>query len=97
MALLEAVPDSIDREGPARLFIDREGTARLFIDRMFRQYGLPLENISDRDPRFTGKFWKSIFKVLGTRLEISTADNPQTEGQIERVNRMIGEILPELR
>ena len=56
MAHLEAVFDSIDGKG----------TAMLSIDRVFRQHGLPLAVISDRDPRFTGKFWTSIFKVLGT-------------------------------
>uniref|UniRef100_A0AAV1UIF1 Integrase catalytic domain-containing protein n=1 Tax=Peronospora matthiolae TaxID=2874970 RepID=A0AAV1UIF1_9STRA len=61
MAHLAAVPDSIDAEG----------TAKLFIDRVFHQHGLPVAIISDRDPRFTGKFWKSIFKVLGTRLDMS--------------------------
>ena len=66
MAHLAAVPDSIDGKG----------TAMLFIDRVFRQHGLPLTIISDRDPRFTGKFWTSIFKVLGTRLDMSTADHP---------------------
>ena len=49
--------------------------------------------VSDRDPRFTGKFWKSIFKVLGTRLDMSTADHPQTDDQTERVNRVINDIL----
>ena len=49
--------------------------------------------ISDRDPRFAGTFWKSIFRVLGTRLDMSTADHPQTDGQTERVNRVIGDIL----
>jgi hypothetical protein len=83
MAHLAAVPDSIDAEG----------TAKLFIDRVFRQHGLPVAIVSDRDPRFTGKFWKSIFKVLGTRLDMSTADHPQTDGQTERVNRVIGDIL----
>ena len=48
MAHLAAVPDSIDGEG----------TAKLFLDRVFRQHGLPIIIISDRDPRFTGKFWK---------------------------------------
>ena len=49
--------------------------------------------VSDNDPRFTGKFWKSIFKVPGTRLDLSTADYPQTNGQTERVNRVINDIL----
>ena len=83
MALLAAVPDSIDDEG----------TALLFIDRVFRQHRLPLSIVSDRDPRFTGKFWKAIFKVLGTRLDMSAADHPQNDGQTERVNRVINEIL----
>uniref|UniRef100_A0AAV1USB5 Integrase catalytic domain-containing protein n=1 Tax=Peronospora matthiolae TaxID=2874970 RepID=A0AAV1USB5_9STRA len=83
MAHLAAVPDSIDGEG----------TAKLFMDRVFRQHGLPVAIVSDRDPRFTGKFWKSVFKVLGTRLDMSTADHPQTDGQTERVNRVINDIL----
>ena len=83
MAHLAAVPAAIDAEG----------TAKLFIDRVFRQHGLPVAIVSDRDPRFTGQFWKSIFKVLGTRLNMSTADHPQTDGQTERVNRVIGDIL----
>ena len=53
---LAAVPDSIDGKG----------TAVLFIDRVFGQHGLPLAIISDRDPRFTGKIWTSIIKMLGT-------------------------------
>ena len=67
MAHLAEVPDSIDGKG----------TAMLFIDRAFCQHRLPLAIIFDRDPRFTGKFWPSIFKVLGTRLDMSTADHPQ--------------------
>ena len=80
---LAAVPDTIDGEG----------TATLFIDRLFRQHGLPLAIVSNRDPRFTGKFWKTIFKVLGTRLDMFTTDHPQTDGQTDRVNRVIGGIL----
>ncbi|GMF39394.1 unnamed protein product [Phytophthora fragariaefolia] len=81
MAHLAAVPDTIDGEG----------TASLFLDRLFRQHGLPEAVGSDRDPRFTGKFWTSIFAVFGTRL--STADHPQTDGHTERVNRVVENVL----
>jgi hypothetical protein len=83
MAHLAAVPDTVDGEG----------TAKLFIDRVFRQHGLPVSIFSDRDPRFTGKFWDTVFKVLGTKLDMSTADHPQTDGQTERVNRVVEDIL----
>ncbi|RAW21826.1 hypothetical protein PC110_g21731 [Phytophthora cactorum] len=79
MAHLAAVPDTIDGEGTASLFLDRD----------FRQHGLPEAIVSDRDPRFTAKFWKSLFQVLGTRLDMSTADHPQTDGQTKRVNRVV--------
>uniref|UniRef100_H3GD69 Integrase catalytic domain-containing protein n=1 Tax=Phytophthora ramorum TaxID=164328 RepID=H3GD69_PHYRM len=69
MAHLAAVPDTTDGEG----------TAKLFIGRVFRQHVLPESIVSDRDPRFTGKFWWSVFKVLGTRLDMSTADHRQTD------------------
>ena len=66
MAHLAAVPESIDGEC----------TTTLFIDRVFRQHGLPIVIISGRDPRFTGEFWKSVFKVLNPRSDMSTADHP---------------------
>ncbi|POM67057.1 Pol protein [Phytophthora palmivora] len=83
MAHLAAVPDTIDGKG----------TASLFLDRVFRQHGLPESIVSDRDPRFTGEFWSAVFKVLGTRLDMSTADHPQTDGQTERANRVVEDIL----
>ncbi|GMF37902.1 unnamed protein product [Phytophthora fragariaefolia] len=83
MAHLAAVPDTIDGEG----------TASLFLDRVFRQHGLPETVVFDRDPRFTSKFWTSIFAGLGTRLVMFTADHPQTDGQTERVNRVVEDVL----
>ena len=70
-----------------------KGTAKLFIDRVLRQHGLPVAIVSDRYSLSTGTYWKLIFRVLGTRLDMSTADHPQTDGQTERVNRIIEDIL----
>ena len=59
--------------------------AQLFIDHVFRLHGLPEVIISDRDPRFTSKFWCSLFDLLGTDLRFSTAYHPRTDGQSKRM------------
>ena len=51
--------------------------ARIFLDTVFRLHGMPLEIVSDRDPKFTAKFWRELFQMLGTRLAMSTADHPE--------------------
>lgn len=53
--------------------IDAPTLARVFFDTVFRHHRLPRVIISDRDPRFTGSFWQALFKLLGTRLAMSTA------------------------
>ena len=59
--------------------------AQIFIDNVFRLHGLPEVIISNRDPRFTGKFWRALFDLLGTDLRFSTAFHPQIDGQSERM------------
>ncbi len=54
---------------------------------------MPRMIISDRDPRFTSRFWKSLLKILGTMLSFSTVFHLQTDGQTERVNRVVEEML----
>ncbi|MCO5612154.1 hypothetical protein L7F22_066416 [Adiantum nelumboides] len=67
--------------------------ASLFVQHIFRIHGLPRSIISDRDPKFTGHFWTSLFKSLGTNLLFSPAYHPQTDGQTERVNQILEEML----
>lgn len=67
--------------------------AKLFFNEVVRHHGLPSSIISDRDPRFTSSFWQQLWKQLGTRLAMSTAYHPQTDGQTERANRTIEEML----
>ena len=69
------------------------GCARVFIDTVFRLHGIPREPLSDRGPRFTAMFWQSVFRSLGTRLTMSTSDHLETDGQTERVNRVLEGIL----
>ncbi|RVW49488.1 Transposon Tf2-12 polyprotein [Vitis vinifera] len=66
-----------------------EETARLFLKHVVKYWGLPKFIISDRDPRFTGKFWTELFKLMGSELHFSTSFHPQTDGQTERVNALL--------
>ncbi|GMF63175.1 unnamed protein product [Phytophthora fragariaefolia] len=68
-------------------------TARLFVDMVFRHHGMSIDIVSDRVPRFTACFWQEGFTLLGTQLSMSTADLPQTDGQTERVNRFLVDVL----
>ena len=59
--------------------------AQIFVDNVFWLHGLPEAIISDRDPRFMGKFWRSLFDLLRTDLRFSIAFHPQTNGQSEQM------------
>ncbi|POM58960.1 Pol protein [Phytophthora palmivora] len=62
--------------------------ARLFLDSVFRYHGLSETIVSDRDPRATAAFWSTRSRFMEP-LRMSTGDHPQTDGQTERVNRML--------
>ena len=68
-------------------------TARLFVDSVVRRHGLPRAIVSDRDTKFTSTFWREVSKVMGTTLAMSSGYHPQTDGQTERANRTIEEML----
>ena len=59
--------------------------AELYVDEIVRLHGVPLSIVSDRDPRFTSRFWKESQSTVGTRLNFSTTFYPQINGQFERV------------
>ncbi|GJW95552.1 putative reverse transcriptase domain-containing protein [Tanacetum coccineum] len=61
-----------------------EKLIRQYLKEVVLRHGVPVSIISDRDGRFASHFWRSFHKVLGTRLDMSTAYHPQTDGQSER-------------
>lgn len=67
--------------------------AKMFFENIYRHHGLPSVIISDRDPVFMGKFWKSLFSTLKTKISPSSAYHPQTDGQTEIMNRKIEEMI----
>ncbi|KAM1360874.1 hypothetical protein COP2_026737 [Malus domestica] len=74
---------------PAHVECTAEVAARLFLKHVVKYWGVPRSIVSDRDARFTGRFWKELFKLLGSKLDFSTAFHPQTDGQTERVNALL--------
>ena len=70
-----------------------ERLAREYIGEIVRLHGVPSSIVSDRDPRFTSRFWKSLQGALGTRLRFSTAYHPQSDGQTERTIQTLEDML----
>ena len=65
----------------------------IFLKQISRLHGMPKVIISDRDPKFTGIFWRSLFKELNTTLNFSTNFHHQTDGQTKRVNQVLEDLL----
>jgi transposase InsO family protein len=67
--------------------------ADTFLHTFYGRYGLPETIISDRDSRFTGKFWQTLQKTMGIEFLMSTAFHQETNGQVERTNKTIMQML----
>jgi hypothetical protein len=67
--------------------------ARLVFDNVVCLFGVPLDIVSDRDPKFVSKFWEELWSLFGTKLSRSTAYHPQTDGQSEIMNRFLNDYL----
>ena len=64
-----------------------------FFDRWFRDLGMHEKIISDQDSKFMSDFWRALHKLLGTRLNLSSANHPEPDGRSERTNRNLEDTL----
>ena len=78
---------------PCHKEITVEESADFFIDHCYRLHGVPKVIVSDRDPKFVGKFWQTFMGNLNTKLSMSTARHPRTQGLIARVNHTMQTLL----
>ena len=78
---------------PGRTDDTADTVAKQFFDQVFQYHGIPTEIVSDRDSKFTSQFWRVFIKKLGIKRAMSSAFHPETDGQMERTNRTVEQIL----
>nr|GEV68001.1 putative reverse transcriptase domain-containing protein [Tanacetum cinerariifolium] len=78
---------------PIREDYKTEKLARIYINEIVARHGVPVSIILDRDGRFASHFWQALQKALGTKLNISTAYHPETDGQSERTIQTLEDML----
>ncbi|KAJ9515073.1 hypothetical protein QJQ45_012601 [Haematococcus lacustris] len=78
---------------PCREDLKARRFAQLFIDHVYKLHGMPAELISDRGSLFTSVFWREVMRRCGSKLALSSSYHPQSDGQTERYNRVLEEML----
>lgn len=78
---------------PTTAAVTAEGCVDIFLQHVYRLHGLPEVVISDRDPRFTSTLYRKVMRQFNVCMKMSTAAHAQTDGQTERANRVIGDML----
>lgn len=78
---------------PVKMSYHMDRLTKLYFDEVVRLHGVPVSIVSDRDSRFTSKFWKSLQLAMGTKLNFSTVFHLQIDGQLERTNIILEDLL----
>ena len=78
---------------PVKTTYSVSDVAHVFIRDVVRLHGVPKNIVSDKDAKFTSKFWKELFAGLGTELAFNTTYNPQTDGHKKRLKNILEDML----
>lgn len=78
---------------PSRIDYTAKQVAELVFSEVYKHHGLPRTIVSDRDPLFTSHFWQELHILIGTKLRMSSAFHPETDGATERANKTLGQML----
>ena len=78
---------------PIREDLSADKLAKIYVDEIVSRHGVPLNIISDRDARFSSRFWRTMQSAMGTQLHLSSAYHPQTDGQSERTIQTLEDML----
>ena len=78
---------------PSRINYNASQLAELMFENIYKTHGLPKNIVSDRDVLFTSVFWSRLHQLIGTKLRMSSAYHPQSDGATERANRTVTQML----
>jgi hypothetical protein len=78
---------------PVHTTYSAERYAEIYVDLLVHLHGVPKNILSDRGTQFVARFWAQVHETLGTKLIHSSSYHPQTDGQTERVNQIVEDML----
>ena len=79
LPIVREFPEVFPKDIPIKIRFSLEKLTSLYISEIVRLHSVPSSIVSDRDPRFTSRFWESLNKALGTKLRLSSAYHPQID------------------
>lgn len=74
---------------PSRTTYTAKNIAELVFSEVYKLHGLPKRIISDRDVLFTSHFWQHVHRLIRSKLNMSSAYHPESDGSTERANRTL--------